>query len=131
MTYNYKGKVLTIPDSEISKSMKNLELTKEEAIQLWLEDNDYIVNEQVEELTKKAKDNKTDRVQASSGQRKKNAPRTHKEDATKKELISTIAEALKAYNPTITNTEKYIELEINGENFTINLVKHRKEKKND
>ena len=39
------GKVVNIPDNEIEYNMKTLELSKEEAIDLWLEDNDYQVNE--------------------------------------------------------------------------------------
>ena len=40
-------KSINIPDEEIEKSMKILELTKEEAIQMWLDDNDYTTNEVV------------------------------------------------------------------------------------
>ena len=49
------GKVVNIPDKEIEKSMKLLELSKEDAIQMWLEDNDYEVNEDQAELDEKAK----------------------------------------------------------------------------
>ena len=49
------GKVVNIPDKEIEKSMKALELTKEEAIQMWLEDNDYEVNDEQVALDEKAK----------------------------------------------------------------------------
>ena len=53
------GKGIHIPQKEIDNLMKTLELTEQEAIQTWLDDNDYTTNEVVEELTKKAKDNKT------------------------------------------------------------------------
>ena len=49
------GKVVNIPDKEIEKSMKALELTQEEAIQMWLEDNDYEVNDEQVALDEKAK----------------------------------------------------------------------------
>ena len=39
------GKEVTIPDKEIEKYMKSLELSKADAIDLWLEDNDYQVND--------------------------------------------------------------------------------------
>jgi hypothetical protein len=56
MKYTLKnGKVVNIPDKEIEKSMKALELTKEEAIQMWLEDNDYEVNDEQVALDEKAK----------------------------------------------------------------------------
>ena len=37
MTYNLNGKSIRIPDADIERSMKSLELTKEEAIQMWLQ----------------------------------------------------------------------------------------------
>lgn len=40
------GKTINIPDKEIENHMKILELSKEEAIQLWLEDNEYEINEE-------------------------------------------------------------------------------------
>ena len=56
MKYTLKGgKAINIPDKEIEKSMQALELTKEEAIQMWLEDNDYEVNEEQVALDEKAK----------------------------------------------------------------------------
>ena len=49
------GKNINIPDSEIKSHMANLQLTKEEAIQLYLEDEGYLDNEELEELDSKAK----------------------------------------------------------------------------
>ena len=57
MKYNFNEKILNIPDAELENSMKCLKISKEEAIQLWLDDNDYTVNEVVEELSEKAKKN--------------------------------------------------------------------------
>ena len=59
MEIKVNNKVVKIPQKEIDNLMKTLELTEQEAIQTWLDDNDYTTNEVVEELTKKAKDNKT------------------------------------------------------------------------
>ena len=49
------GKTVNIPDAEIEKNMKALEISKEEAIDMWLFDNDYEDNEEVDEMTVKAK----------------------------------------------------------------------------
>ena len=62
MKYNFNGKNINIPDKELENLMKTLDLTQEEAIQVYLDDNDYTTNEEVEELTKKAKINKTDKI---------------------------------------------------------------------
>ena len=48
------GKEITIPDKEIDKLVNGLDLSIEEAIQTYLEDNEYEINEQVEEMTQKA-----------------------------------------------------------------------------
>ena len=58
MVYNFKGKNITIPDSEIEIAIKNLDISRNEAIQMYLEDNGYLENVEVEQLTKKAKENK-------------------------------------------------------------------------
>ena len=58
MTIEVNGKSVHIPDAEIANSMTKLDLSKDEAIQMWLEDNDYCENEEVEILTAKAKENK-------------------------------------------------------------------------
>ena len=56
MKYDFKGRTINIPDEEIEKNMKVLDISKDEAIEMWLDDNDYTENEVVEELTKKAKE---------------------------------------------------------------------------
>jgi len=76
MTYNFNGKNLRIPDEDINRSMKVLGLSKDEAIQLWLEDEGYLENETVEELTAKAKENKIQKGAKSDKPRKKNHKRT-------------------------------------------------------
>ena len=57
MIYNFNGKNLTIPDAELEKAMRILKISKDEAIQMWLDDNDYTINPVVEELTEKARKN--------------------------------------------------------------------------
>ena len=61
MNIEIKGKKIKVPQAEVEKLMKSLDLTEQEAIDLWLSDNDYMENEEVQELTKKAKQNKTDK----------------------------------------------------------------------
>ena len=46
MVYNFNGKKLRINDSELEKISKTLDLTKEEAIAVWLDDNGYTNNEE-------------------------------------------------------------------------------------
>ena len=52
------GKNVRIPDGEISKFMSNHGISKEDAIQMWLEDEGYLENEEQEALCQKAKENR-------------------------------------------------------------------------
>ena len=54
MVYNFNGKKLRIDDSELEKISKTLDLTKEEAIAVWLDDNGYTDNEEQIALDNKA-----------------------------------------------------------------------------
>ena len=134
MTYNFNGKNLRIPDAEINKSMKILGLTKDEAIQMWLEDEGYLENAVVEELTAKAKENKINHeARATNSEKKVRKPREKKENLTKKQIIAAMREGLDTYMPGIsrldvTNDEKYIEIDVDGKHFTVNLVQHRAKK---
>lgn len=130
MVYNFKGKNITIPDSEIQICIKNLGITKDEAIKMFLEDNGYLENEEVEQLTKKAKENKAvqHKAKAEKGE-KKEVKRERKPDEEKEMLIQFLFEALKKYNPTIANRTKLIEFSVNGNEYKLDLIKKRKEKK--
>ena len=51
-------KEIRIPDEDIQRLMSTMKLDQDEAIQLWLEDEGYLINEEQEALCKKAKENK-------------------------------------------------------------------------
>ena len=53
------GKTISIPDDEIKANMK-LGITEDEAVEMWLEDNEYEVNEEQTALEEKAKGVKID-----------------------------------------------------------------------
>ena len=135
MNYNFNGKMLKIPGDEIAKAMKSLELTKDEAIQMWLEDEGYLDNEEQEALEKKAKENRITATihQAKNTQAKKKTQkeRVRKENPTKEMVIAEIAKILPnfAENVEITNVSKYISFTIGDEKFEINLIQKRKPKK--
>ena len=125
MTYNFKGKNLTIPDEEIKKSMKLLELSKEEAIQLWLDDNDYTTNEVVEELSAKAK--KEIKRYEKSDKKRKPSTRERKVDEDKKHLIAIVRVLLEGLNiQPIVRNEAEISFTYKENEYTYKLVKHRK-----
>lgn len=125
------GKVITIPDEEITKQMKILSISKDEAIQLWLDDNDYTTNEVVEELTAKAKQNHiTATIHAAGTKTHQKKARTPKEDPEKTDLIQFLAENLqnKAENVIISNKTKIIEFDIGENHYKLDLIRQRKPK---
>jgi hypothetical protein len=135
MTYNLDGKNIKIPDSEIKQSMEHWSITKEEAVQMWLEDEGYLENEEQEELEKKAKENRITATihQATSAEPKKKTQkeRTRKENPTKEMVIAEIAKILPnfAENVEILNVGKLISFSIGDEKFEVNLIQKRKPKK--
>lgn len=134
MTVEVNGKSVHIPDAEIKNSMDMLDLTKAEAVQMWLEDNDYAVNETVEILTAKAKENKVSRGAKSEKAIAKSSPkaRERKPDLEKEGIIIALSEFLqeKGYTSVkITNKSKIIEFNIGENHYKLDLIRQRAQKK--
>lgn len=126
-----KYKTYTIPDDEIDALVDALDISINEACEMWLSDHDVIENETVEELTKKATKNRvTGTIHGAKGEKKERKAREKKENPLKKEIITKIYSVLKNFdNVIVVNDEKYIDFSVNGLEFTVNLVQHRKNKK--
>jgi len=128
----YKG--YEIPNAEIDKMMDTLDISLEEACETYLFDHDIVENEEVEEMTKKATKNRiTSTIHGAKGEKKERKPREKKENPLKKEIIQTILNGMLEKYPfpnwfVVKNDEKYIDFVIDGREFTINLVEHRKKK---
>lgn len=130
------GKKVTIPDKELQKCMEKLELSLEDAIDLWLADNDYEIDEEQEELDEKAK---KVRIQHDAGmdktREKSEKPRTVKVSDAKKEVFYQFSEFLKRFceeNPacySILTENKMFQLKFGGETFKIDIIQQRKPKK--
>lgn len=129
MNYQFNGKTINIPDAELENSMKILNLSKDEAIQMWLEDEGYAENETVEELTKKAKVNKVSH-DAKSLTPRKATKRERKPDEEKENLIEILTNCLKnaGYDAEIVNKSKIIEFNVGGNHYKLDLIKQRAKK---
>ena len=55
MIYELNGKKIRIPDCDIDHYQKSMNLSKDEAVQIWLEDEGYLDNEEQNALCQKAK----------------------------------------------------------------------------
>ena len=120
-----------ISETEIAKQMKLLDISREEAIDLWLEDNDYQTNDEVEALTKKAKVNgvtPASCVKARSATTKTQRERVKKDDPTKEMIIKTLAECLGdiATNVTVVDNRKVITFNVGDDLFKLDLSRTRK-----
>lgn len=124
------GKNVNIPDEEIKKSMKALDLTKEDAIQMWLEDNDYEVNEEQAELDAKAKKVKIDHgasaMDKTKSKEKKPRPKVASDE--KQILFSQIFDNLNEFygeNVKIEKENKLIIVKIGEKEFKVDLIEKR------
>lgn len=124
------GKTVNIPDKEIENSMRALELTKEEAIQMWLEDNDYEVNEEQEELDSKAKKVKIQHGASAidKSEQKEKKPRVVKISDEKQALFSEILSNLEDVYPNsveIVKENKLLTVKIGAKTFKIDIIEQR------
>lgn len=133
MIIKFNGKNIKIDDEKIKNDMKMLDITQEEAIQMFLEDEGYLENAEVQELTKKARKNKTDKIVATDKTKeRKKIERKEAEDPEKEAIIKQIYRVLrendKIVDIKVTNKFKTIDFYVNNEYFSINLTRHRQKK---
>ena len=127
------GKVVRIPQAEIDRNMKTLCLTRDEAITLYLEDEGYLINEEQEELERKAKENRITATIHQARAEPKFTPKTqkervHKDDPTKEGIIKAIAEMLPSLSATevkIENVGKLITFKLGADTFKLDLIRQR------
>lgn len=126
------GKNVNIPDKEIEKNMKLLEISKEEAIEMWLEDEGYLDNEEQNELDEKAKKVKIDHGASAvdKTEKKEKKPREIKVSDEKQALFGEIVEKLaeNGRNYEILKENKLICVKIGEKTFKIDLIETRQKK---
>ena len=138
MIKNVNGKTVNIPDEEIKGYMKSLDISEEEAIEMWLDDEGYTENEEQLELDQKAKASGIMRdihgASAVDKTEKKPVKKTVKVSDEKKDLFDLIHDTLKDYETdfngktTVLKENKLIQFEINGKTFKIDLIQQRDKK---
>ena len=134
MVYILNDKKIRIPDEEIRKNMEILDLSEEEAIQLYLEDEGYLENEEVAELTKKAKDSGImSTIHGAKAEKPKaKVERERKENPTKERIIAEIGKFLCQLDGisgvNIVNIGKIIEFECENKHFKLDLIQKREKK---
>lgn len=135
MIYKFNGKNIKIDDKQLENLMKNLDLTKDEAIQMYLEDEGYLDNEEQLELDKKAKESGIMRTihEAKDVKKEKNKatkPKTVKVSDEKQGLFADILENLQEnYEKVeVLKQNKLIQVQIGDKIFKIDLIEQRPKK---
>ena len=122
---------VTISDEWIDKQCELLDISIQEAVDMYLADNGVVENSEQNELDTRAKKVKINHG-ATEGKERKKVERKREPNETKRAIISslinTVNEIEGVENAKITNIEKYIDFAIGDRTFTINLVEHRKPK---
>lgn len=123
------NKIVKIDKKWADETMKTLDLSFEETLQMYLEDEGYIINQEQEELNTKAKGV----VKPQAGDKTKRKPRekVQKENPTKEMIIAEIAKTLQNLGVgdlKIENKTKIITFSYENENFKVDLIQRRKKK---
>ena len=125
------GKVVNIPTAEIQRNMALLKISRDEAVDLWLYDNEYIGNDEADALTNKAKENRitaTIHQAKAEYKQKTQRERVKKEDPTKEGIVKAVAEmlpSLNAENIEIVNAGKLITFTIGADKYKLDLIRQR------
>ena len=127
------GKSVNIPDAEIEKKMKLLEISKEDAIEMWLEDEGYLDNEEQNELDEKAKKVKINHgASAIDKTQKEKKPRQKVASDEKQALFTEILNTLTGVygeNVKIEKENKLILVKVGEKCFKVDLIEQRTPKK--
>jgi hypothetical protein len=121
------GKVVKMSTDFIRKMQNSLGIDEEDAVLTWLEDEEYLINDEQEELIAETKKYK---VKADRDVNKPKAKRevVKKEDPEKTMVISEIAKLLPnfAQDIVIENDTKLITFRIGDNEYKLDLIKKRK-----
>lgn len=122
------GKQVKIATSWVEKTTKLLDTDTEDVLLMWLEDNDYLENEEQEELDKTAKANKVKLVATDKAKKKTPRERVAKPQPEKEFIISLLAKALENEDISdlkVENKAKLITFSYKNHDYKLDLVQKR------
>jgi hypothetical protein len=122
------GKVVQVPNAEVSKLQTALGCSRAEAVECWLYDNEYIDCPEADELTEKAKENKIQHKARAEVKQKTQRERVVKEDKVKEDIIQAVADmlpTLNAENVVIEKKGKLITFTVGADKFKFDLIRQR------
>lgn len=127
------GKNIRIPYGVLENLMKNLNISEEEAIQVYLEDEGYEINEEQEELTKKAKENRiTATIHKAEGKTRERKKIERRANPDKEYIITLLSDFITEQSGfsdiKVENIGKIITFKFMGKEMKIDLVETRVKK---
>ena len=127
------GKKYFMEVAKVDSLQKQLKISEFEAIEMWLEDNGYLVNEEQNALDMKAKGNKVKLATSTEKPKAKTQKeRVVKSNPDKEYIVGVIAEFLEEIvgkdNVNIENKAKLITFDYKGASYKLDLVQKRKPK---
>ena len=126
------GKVVKVMTEYLQRMMDNLGLDMEDAVLTWLEDEEYLINDEQEELNGEAKKYKVGIKATDGAKERKKKEVVKKENPVKKATIDLLAKALQELDNVsdiaIENETKLITFKIGDKEFKLDLVEKRKPK---
>lgn len=127
------GKKYFMEVAKVDSIQKQLKISEFEAIEMWLEDNGYLVNEEQNALDMKAKGNKVKLTASTEKPKAKTQKeRVVKSNPDKEYIVGVVAEFLEEIvgkdNVNIENKAKLITFNYKGEDYKLDLVQKRKSK---
>ena len=126
------GRVITIGDNDIRNLMDACGCSKEEAIDIWLTDHNFIVNQEQEKLDKSAKNAGIADVRDKKRTKTSQKPREIKVSAQKKQLFESVLRNLSKIhgiseeNIQVLTKYRQIAVKIGGKSFKITISEDRK-----
>lgn len=125
------GKVVKVMTEYLQRMMDNLSLDMEDAVLTWLEDEEYLINDEQEELVNATKNYKLN-IKAGEGKERKKKEVVKKENPVKKATIDLLAKALQDLDNVsdivIENETKLITFKVGDREFKLDLIEKRQKK---
>ena len=123
------GKNVKVAKKWVDTACQKLDIDIDTALEMWLEDNDYLENEEQNALDKKAKENKI-KLGATEKTERKKVVRERKPNIVKENIIKNLENCVKSFatDVKVENVSKIITFSYENKQFKIDLTEKRVKK---
>lgn len=123
------GKNVKVAKKWVDTACQKLDIDIDTALEMWLEDNDYLENEEQNALDKKAKENKI-KLGATEKTERKKVVRERKPNIVKENIIKNLENYVKSFatDVKVENVGKIITFSYENKQFKIDLTEKRVKK---